>query len=111
MTNPDRAIELSGSLGIRDAGAILERLQGALAGAHSLIIDCTALTGADLSIVQLLVSARASAAAEGKTIRLKAPAGGALDQLLRQTGFLGADGKPLAPHDDFWTGAPHSEAA
>ncbi len=111
MTEQARAIELSGSLSIRDAGATLERLKAALAGAASLTIDCTGLTGADLSIVQLLAAARASAAAEGKSLRLVAPAGGTLHTLLQQSGFLAPDGRPKAPHDQFWAGASHSEAA
>ncbi len=111
MTISDRAIELSGSLSIRDAAATLERLKAALAAATSLTIDCSALTGADLSIVQLLVAAKTSAAAEGKTLRLVAPAGSALHTLLQQSGLLGPDGEPKAPHDRFWTGAQHSEAA
>ncbi len=111
MTISDRAIELSGSLTIRDAGATLDRLKTALAGASSLTIDCSALTGADLSLVQLLAAAKASALAEGKSLRLVVPAGGALQTLLQQSGFLSPDGKPKAPHDNFWAGASHSEAA
>ncbi len=111
MTDRDRAIELSGSLTIRDAGATLEKLKAALAGASSLTIDCAALTGADLSIVQLLAAAKLSAATEGKSLRLVAPAGGALHTLLQQSGLLDPDGRPKAPHDQFWAGASHSEAA
>lgn len=111
MTTSDRAIELSGSLGIRDAGATLEKLKAALATATSLTIDCSALTGADLSTVQLLAAAKRTAAAEGKTLRLMAPAGGVLNTLLQQSGILDPDGEPKAPHDRFWAGAQHSEAA
>lgn len=111
MTISDRAIELSGSLSIRDAAATLDRLKAALAGAARLTIDCSALTGADLSIVQLLAAVKASAIAEGKSVRLVAPAGRALHTLLQQSGFLTPDGKPTAPHDQFWAGASHSEAA
>lgn len=111
MTFSDRAIELSGNLGIRDAAATLDRLQAALAAASSLTIDCSALTGADLSFVQMLAAARATAMADGKALRLVAPVGTPLHTLLQQSGFLGPDGSPKAPHDRFWAGATDSEAA
>lgn len=88
LTVSGRAIELRGSLTIRDAAETLDRLKAELADVASLTIDCSALTEADLSIVQLLAALQASATAEGKSVRLVAPAGRALRALLQQSGLL-----------------------
>ncbi len=111
MTASHHTVKLSGALNIRGAGALLDQLKSALAVADNTTLDCTGVTSADICAVQLLVAAEKSAAAEGKTLRLLAPPGTPLNSLLRQSGFLDADGKPKAPHSDVWAGAHPSEAA
>jgi anti-anti-sigma regulatory factor len=54
-------------------------------------IDCSAVTDADVSFIQLILAARRSAAAEGKTISLARPASGALLVRLMQAGLVGLD--------------------
>lgn len=111
MTDTHFTVQLAGSLSIRDAADTLDKVKAALAGADSLTIDCSALTGADLSIVQLLAAAHKTAVAAGKPLHLRAPAGGALDILLRRAGLRGADGLSRTPLPAFWAGAQPSEAA
>lgn len=54
-------------------------------------LDVSQLADADLSFLQLVVAARKMAAAEGKRVRLGAPAGPPLVSLLERAGLL-ADG-------------------
>jgi hypothetical protein len=60
-------------------------------------VDCTAVTDVDLSLIQLLLAARASAALAGKAVRLAGPAQGALHTALLAGGFL-----PDTPERAFW---------
>jgi hypothetical protein len=56
----------------------------------------------DLTLVQLIESARISVAREGKTLRLSAPASGALLAALERGGFVG---EPTDPRTQFWLAA------
>jgi len=98
------AVVLSGDLGIRTVAELLQQLRAALGEHRSVTLDCSAVTGADIAVVQLLAAARRTAAAEGRTLRLRYPPGAPLATVLTQVGLLGADGDPKAPHDEFWTG-------
>jgi ABC-type transporter Mla MlaB component len=111
MTATHHTVELTGALTIRSAAALRDQLQSALAAADTVTLDCIGVTSADIAALQLLVAAQKSAAADGKAVRLLAPAGTALNSLLRQAGFLDPDGKPKAPDFEFWAGAHPSEAA
>ena len=53
---------------------------------------------ADLSFVQLIEAARSSAGDGAKALRLKAPANGALLDVLKRGGFL----EEASPSADFW---------
>lgn len=53
-------------------------------------IDLTACEDADLSLVQLIESARKSAAAESKSVSLTKPANAMVRSILERAGFLGA---------------------
>lgn len=64
-------------------------------------IDASGVTEADLSVLQLLLSARKSALKAGKTLTLSAPADGALRDALVLGGFLGTAGQS-GPEADFW---------
>jgi anti-anti-sigma regulatory factor len=76
-----------------------------LAGPAPLAIDCSGILEVDLAIVQLLAAAHKTAGALGKPLRLIAPDDGPLAALLRQAGFVGADGRPLTPEGPFWINA------
>lgn len=62
-------------------------------------IDVSSLSEVDLTFVQLIESARRAAADRGRTIRLRAPAQGALLQVLQRGGFLGPEDPERS---DFW---------
>ena len=96
-------VPLRGTLGLRDAAELAATLETAIAGHPSTTIDAASLAGADFSILQVLAAARRSADAAGRTLRLKAPQGGALAQLLIRAGFVGPDGAPRADDESFWS--------
>lgn len=89
---------LSGDGTIKSAAEIAASLKQALAAHDHIEIDTQALTAADLTTAQSLLSARASAAAAGKTLSLLAPIGPPLRSLLDAAGFLA----PAQPHRAFW---------
>ena len=99
-----RILRFDGSLTVSRAASVRSALLGALDAGPSISIDCGGADEIDVSFIQLLVSARRSAAARGKTLSLVSPANGALLQALERGGFLtvAANGSP--PDRDFWVG-------
>jgi anti-anti-sigma regulatory factor len=91
---------LDGTLTVRGIDAVHARLTAALRQHSLVIVDSAAATEIDLSLIQLLLSARASATHAGRTLRLAAPAQGALLAALLAGGFL-----PDAPDAAFWNGS------
>ncbi|MGP3699289.1 STAS domain-containing protein [Rhodobacter sp. NSM] len=63
------AFTLSGDLRLQDAPGLMARLKEALA-AGDVEVDASALVGADAAVVQVLVSAAATAAALGRRLVL-----------------------------------------
>jgi anti-anti-sigma regulatory factor len=104
---------ISGEAGLRNVRDIADALLKAVAEHQSIIVDASGATSVDVTVLQLLVAARKSALASGKSLTLRAPADGVLRQALVKTGFVSADGRPLTPESTFWTdtGHPQSEAA
>ncbi|MCW2244425.1 ABC-type transporter Mla MlaB component [Azospirillum fermentarium] len=94
---PTVVIGFSGALTIREAEEVFGRLREALETSERVEIDCSGVTEADITFIQLILAARTSAAAAGKTLMMSGPAGGALLDALAVCGL--ADG-PQAP---FWT--------
>jgi ABC-type transporter Mla MlaB component len=90
---------LDGPLTVRGIDAVQARLAAALRQHGIVKVDCAAATEIDLSLIQLLLSARASATHAGRTLRLAAPAQGVLHAALHAGGFL-----PDAPDAAFWNG-------
>lgn len=103
MASRAHHIALEGNLGLRDVGQLAEQLRDALAKHKSVRIATKDLTGIDISVLQLVVSARKTAEATGVSLALAEPAGGALRDLLIKTGFLDADGGKLTAEGGFWT--------
>lgn len=102
MINADSTtghVRFDGALTVRCIGAARAALLEALAAHTALSVDCSAVESADLSLVQLLLSARLSANQAGKPFTLAAPAAGALRAALEQGGFLPATGA-----DPLWAG-------
>jgi ABC-type transporter Mla MlaB component len=84
-------LRLSGPFTIRRAAELHAALQDALASNVDICIDLERDAEADISFVQLLISARVSARSAQKSIRLKQPAGGPLLDVLDRGGFLAPD--------------------
>lgn len=95
-------IEISGDAGLRAAQDIAISLRQAMAGHDKIAIATEAMTGADVTTIQLLLAARKQALASGKSLSLAAPPMGVLRELLIATGCLDAEGRPLTPEGDFW---------
>jgi len=92
-------ITVDGAVTVRGIDAAQTRLVAALRQYPIVTVDCTDATEVDLSLIQLLLAARASATHAGKTLRVTAPAQGALHSALHAGGFL-----PDSPDAAFWNG-------
>jgi len=96
------AVAFAGPATIPHVAEAWTRLSSAVMAGGDLVVDVSEVTSADLSFVQLVESARASCAGQGATLRLAAPADGALRDVLERGGFLDeADAERL----QFWTHA------
>ena len=95
---PPHTLVLVGDAGIKAAAEVAASLKTALASKDHVDVDTRAMTSADLTTAQSLLSARATASAQGKTLHLLAPLGAPLTDMLAKAGFL-ADGQP---HRAFW---------
>jgi ABC-type transporter Mla MlaB component len=100
-----QSFPLTGAVTVREVAHLAGTLQAALTASGSLLIDCTGLTEIDLAGVQLLVAAHKSARAAGTSLSLRTPPDGPLPTLLRQAGFVTAEGRPLTREGDFWLDA------
>ncbi len=89
-------IHLSGSLGLRDADAVKQRLLDSLGQSAPLQIDCGDLVEIDASIIQLMIAAQKSASARGIACTVSMPTDGVLAQALTRGGFLPAAGSNRA---------------
>jgi ABC-type transporter Mla MlaB component len=100
--SPDGRLVLEGELTIRTIEALHARLRDLIAARAELEIDVAAAIQIDVNFVQLVLAARRSAEATGKTVALAAPADGALRDVLVRGGFL----SPVAGHgraaDAWW---------
>jgi MFS superfamily sulfate permease-like transporter len=86
-------ISIAGSSGIREIAGIHQRILDALQAGGNTVIDLEHADDTDITLVQLIESARRYAAATGKVLALKQPAGPDLRTQLARGGFLsgGAD--------------------
>lgn len=96
-------VKIAGDAGLRAAQEIAGSLRKALTGHDKVAIATEAITGADITTIQLLLAARKQALASGKSLSLASPPSGVLRELLVQVGCLDAQGRPLIPDGDFWT--------
>jgi ABC-type transporter Mla MlaB component len=96
---------LTGRMTIETAEEQRLALLAALAEGPRLEVDLTGVGEADCAGVQLLVSLRASARAQERTVRLALPAAGGLASMIKAAGLLG-DQRPDRPvvDDGFWCG-------
>jgi anti-anti-sigma regulatory factor len=94
-------IKCAGEMSIARAEEIREDLWAALRADRPIAVDCSAVTGIDVSFVQLLMAARISAKRRGISFRLSKPISETLVTALLRGGFVAA--VPL-PNEDFWNG-------
>ena len=94
-------LDLSGPRTIRFADQTRSLLLEALSAYSATSMDCSGVTEADLSLVQLLMSARMSAELSGKTVTLTHPPSGAFLQTLTKAGFT-ASPDPLTGNASYW---------
>ena len=97
---------LTGDAGIKSASDVAASLLKAIEGHARIEVDTQTLSAADVTTIQTLLSARASALARQKQLTLLAPLGGALQAVLEATGFLTSGQE----HASFWTPATHQPA-
>lgn len=86
----NRTVRLSGEISVRTIADAHKTLLSALSESGSLMIDASGVEDADLSFVQLIESARLTAASLGKTFCLKRPLPAVLTEQLERGGFLAA---------------------
>jgi hypothetical protein len=95
-------IDLAGALSIRDGERLRVTLLEAVQKHSRTEIGFDGVTGADLSAIQLIISARKSAANAGKSLTLTGPAGGCLLDTLKRAGLVNPEGSKPASGQAFW---------
>lgn len=83
-------LELCGDMSLGSIAAVHEQLLEAFGQELPIVIDLDGVTEADLTFVQLIEAARASAGRRGRGLHLSAPASGPTRAVLERGGFLGA---------------------
>jgi anti-anti-sigma regulatory factor len=107
MPRPSRGtgrIVLKGPVTLQAVEAIHAQFL-ALEDRPSITIDCSAATEVDVSLVQLILAARASAQRTGRSIALAKPADGVLLDTLERGGFFSAAHDDASDYHDFWLGS------
>jgi ABC-type transporter Mla MlaB component len=84
-------LTLVGALTVRNIRQIHDHMRDVLRQHAHMRIDCQAASDIDLSFIQLVLAARRSAEAEGKSVSLAHPASGVLLERLTQSGLVGPD--------------------
>ncbi|MCW5719871.1 MAG: STAS domain-containing protein [Devosia sp.] len=93
---------LGGDATIKAAQDVAAALRQALDAHADIGIDTQTMTGADLTTVQALLSARIKAGAEGKALVMLAPIAEPLRRVLEAAGLLAAEATAT-----FWAGQSH----
>lgn len=93
---------LSGPHTIATIAATRDGLLAAMAEHEDLLIDCAGVTEADLTLLQVLLAARASAQRAGRRLRLGGALQGGLGAVLADAGYAPRPGQP--GETSFWLG-------
>lgn len=102
----ESTLSFDGTRTLSHADDVRTSLIAALQASSLVVLECGNLQDIDLTFVQCLLSARRSAAEQGKTLSLAAPAAGSLREVLQRGGFLSALDSHPSPDEAFWmTGA------
>ena len=97
-----RRVVLEGPLTLRSVEAVRATLQAAFEQQTDIAIDCAAADEIDLSFIQVLIAARASAVRLGGTVGLVAPPGAALLDTMTRAGFRAVAESPIGDTEVFW---------
>lgn len=97
-TNTASTLRLHGEQTVRTIAETRRALSAIFAQSPAIVIDARDVTEADLTLVQLIESARLSAARDGKKLCLISPTPEALRDVLVRSGFLNSPANAL-----FWT--------
>lgn len=81
------AVELRGRLDIQRAQEAAETLLAALQNEGEIVLDLSAVTGADVAGLQVLVGLQRSATARGRSLRVRGPVTAELRQHTVEAGF------------------------
>jgi hypothetical protein len=95
-------VDLAGVQTVRTIGVAHDRLKAVVAGHAAVRIGLDGLEEFDLSLVQLVLSARRSALAAGKALTLAGPVRGPLHAALDRAGFLSSDAADPLGGAAFW---------
>lgn len=102
MNNANAApLVFSGTQTVRNTDEAVEKLKELVQRGGPVVIDCSGVEEADISFVQLLLSARRTATELGRSMHLTAPAGGALLACLLSAGLL-AEQRAGGGSREFW---------
>lgn len=102
---------LEGSLSLRQAQDVQKRLSDAIATVDSIEVDLNGIADIDVSLVQLLLAARKSAARRGKMLAFVNMPHRLAEGFLTRAGLLGPDGSARSPNEEFWLEAMSMERA
>lgn len=86
-------------MNIRSIEGAFEKLKAAASSSTNLEIDLTGVTDTDITFLQLIESARRTAADAGTAIRLSAPVRDQLLETARRSGFFA---NPADARTQFW---------
>jgi hypothetical protein len=95
-------VKADGELTSARLHSLCAELSSAIGSAPSVTVDCVDATGPQLGLIQLILSARKTAAAAGKTLSLAKPATGDFLETLRRAGFVSTEGVPPVSEQAFW---------
>jgi anti-anti-sigma regulatory factor len=95
-------VVMPAALTIREADRIQSQLLQAIREQDQISVDCSAATEVDLSFVQLILAARKSAAALGKTLTVIPPTSGVLREVLWRGGIVASASGQLPSEQSFW---------
>jgi ABC-type transporter Mla MlaB component len=101
VPEPLSILKFSGVMDVRSIQKPFRAIKKAAARGRDIQIDLAAVTEIDITFVQLIESARRSAAQAGTGISLTKPAAGMVLETLQRGGFLS---EPPDARTRFWTG-------
>ncbi len=93
-------VKLAGAHTVRQAAQTHADILAVLSGPGDIVLDAAGLSEADLSVIQIILAAKRSAAARDRRLELAAPPAGALRDALERGGFA----EPGATDPARWVG-------